>query len=406
MNTTSEPGSSAEWRLTFVVNGQAGTWSRDDVRDNSTYAVNQEFPNIPIGPRGMISIQASGFEHDTTSANDTLPLLQVTTNPAEDFLLGGTRWSNLAQSDEGSYMIEYTIRPAIQQGLTVAREFTAIFEERSPLFRDVMHIPRVGRQFNRRNFQRQVIPQLQNRQQIFSGEWEQFIQQWQVLSNQGMRLARIASFRQDTGVISFGDTTHRLFLGTFEPGSGAFAFWVSPWETFEAKWKELSNDNMRLVDIATYTEGNETMYAGVYQAGTDPFALWVSDWPTFEAKWKELSANGLRLVAIDTFVENGQRRFAGVFRGGSDDFALWVGTDWAGFQMKVDEFAAKGLQLIDLAAYVEGSDQRFAGVFRASTPKHRIFKGDYAALEAETNRVSGSGGRLIGVDTFQAGSEG
>src|SRR5262245_57345274 len=127
VNTTAEPGSSAEWRMTFIVNGQAAQWARDDVKDDTVYGVNRDFPNIDLGPNQMISIQASGYEQDDTSANDELPTLSFTLHPAQDFQLGGTRWSNIAASQEGSYNIEYTVLPAAEQGLTTAREFIGVY---------------------------------------------------------------------------------------------------------------------------------------------------------------------------------------------------------------------------------------------------------------------------------------
>ena len=91
VNTTAEPGSSAEWYMTFIVNGQTAQWSHDSVRDDTVYAVNRVFPNVPLGANGMISIQVSGYEHDTTSANDTLPTLTETLHPAQDFELVHSR---------------------------------------------------------------------------------------------------------------------------------------------------------------------------------------------------------------------------------------------------------------------------------------------------------------------------
>ena len=83
VTTTAEPGSAAEWYMTFIVNGQTAQWSHDGVKDDTVYAVNRQFPNVPLGPNGMVTIQASGYEHDTTSANDTLPTLTKTLHPAQ-----------------------------------------------------------------------------------------------------------------------------------------------------------------------------------------------------------------------------------------------------------------------------------------------------------------------------------
>ena len=42
-----------------------------------------------------------------------------------------------------------------------------------------------------------------------------------------------------------------------------------------------------------------TRYLGVFRAGTDGHALWVGDdWDGFTAKWKEISEKGLRLIEI------------------------------------------------------------------------------------------------------------
>ncbi|MEO8662618.1 MAG: hypothetical protein ABI693_29430, partial [Bryobacteraceae bacterium] len=97
-----------------------------------------------------------------------------------------------------------------------------------------------------------------------------------------------------------------------------------------------------------------TRYAGVFRAGTDESALWVGDdWEGFQAKWKELDKDGLRLVDIETYMLDGKRRYAGVFRAGTDEQALWVGDDWDGFHDKWKELSGKGLRLVDIETYLE-----------------------------------------------------
>lgn len=91
VTTTAEPGSSAEWYMTFVVNGQTAQWSHDSVKDDTVYAVNRVFPDIPLGEKGMISVQVSGYEHDTFSANDTLPTLTKTLHPCPGLSTRGDR---------------------------------------------------------------------------------------------------------------------------------------------------------------------------------------------------------------------------------------------------------------------------------------------------------------------------
>ncbi|MEI9852541.1 MAG: hypothetical protein WDN24_18655 [Sphingomonas sp.] len=78
---------------------------------------------------------------------------------------------------------------------------------------------------------------------------------------------RIATFRADTGVVTFGKSTERYFTGIFAPGTDGHAFWASDWPSFEAKWKELSAQGLRLIDLAPYLDGNKRMFAGVFRAG-------------------------------------------------------------------------------------------------------------------------------------------
>jgi|RhiMetdeSRZDD1v2_1073273.scaffolds.fasta_scaffold380594_1 hypothetical protein len=375
VNTTSEPGSHAEWFMTFLVNGQSAQWSNEQVVDDGVYAVNRDFPNVNLGPNEMISIQVTGFEQDSTSADDILPTLQFTLHPAEEFELGGTRWSGVAQSEEGSYNIEYTVMPAQEQPITIAREYIGVY--------------RAGT----------------GAHGLWAGSWKTFSQKWEEWSKAGLRLTRLSTYRQDTGVITFGDSTERLFLGVFAPGTEGHALWVSEWPQFEAKWKQLSDSGLRLIDLAPYKDGNKRMFAGVFRAGTDAHALWVSEWDSFNQKWKEFSANGLRLVALDTYKEGGKRFFAGVYRAGNDGHALWVGVDWESFLAKWREFSKTGLRLVDIASYAEGGKQLFAGVFRAGGDLHTIKRGIWQDFEHDWQQLSKKDYRLAAVESLVVGQD-
>ncbi|HEX6862700.1 MAG TPA: hypothetical protein VF414_07790, partial [Thermoanaerobaculia bacterium] len=52
----------------------------------------------------------------------------------------------------------------------------------------------------------------------------------------------------------------------------------------------------------------EQRYWGIWEAGTDGHYLWSgADWNNFDAKWKELARQNLRLIDVETYVEGGQR---------------------------------------------------------------------------------------------------
>lgn len=378
VTTTAEPGSSAEWYMTFFVNGQIAKWSHDEVKDDTLYAVNRQFPNVPLGENGMISIQVSGYEHDTTSANDPLPTLTMTFHPADEFQLGSTGWAFSPVSPEGSYKIEYTIMPARDPGQALVadnRTFVTLYRAGTGGYA------------------------------LWSGNWKSFTDKWNELSASGLRLARLATFRADTDLLTFGDSTERYFVGTFVPGTDGYALWASDWTAFEAKWKELSAQGLRLVDLTPYLDGNKRMFAGVFRASTDAHALWVSEWPSFEKKWKELTEQGLRLVALDTYKDGTKRMFTGVYRAGQYGHFLWVGANWQSFMTKRLELQLAGQRLIDIASYSEGGEQLYAGVFRAGNDRAALKSGSWNDFVSDWQQLSNNGMRLISVDTYIDGQE-
>jgi hypothetical protein len=365
--------------MTFMVNGQGQTWAREDVKDDMVFPLGKYFPNIDLDKNQTITITVTGYEEDSLSANDVLPSLKLTLHPAQDFALGGTFWSDIASSDEGSYSIEYTVIPAVDQPLSVARQYVGGYHGGNGPYG------------------------------LWCTDWNNFLKKWQEWSSQGMRLQRLSTFRVDTGVASFGDTTQRLFAGIFGPGNDGYALWSSDWPSFEAKWKELSAQGLRLVDIACFKDGGKPGFAGVYRQGTEGYALWVSPWPAFETKWKELSNSGLRLIALDTYRDGNTRMFAGVYRAGTDAHALWVGVPWDAFLKKWKEFRNSGLDLIDVASYAEGGQQLFAGVFRksaaGSTTKNVLAVNDWQGFTQDWSIRSNNGMRLACLESFVAGTD-
>ena len=106
-----EPGASAEWRMNFIVQDQSRSWNRDYVRDQTNYGIGYDF-FVDLSPSQTVSIRASGFEHDDSSANDVLPSAEVTHKPANKWNIGAT-YSVSCQSDEDfQYTVYYSIKCA------------------------------------------------------------------------------------------------------------------------------------------------------------------------------------------------------------------------------------------------------------------------------------------------------
>ncbi len=194
----------------------------------------------------------------------------------------------------------------------------------------------------------------------------------------------------------------RAYTGVFLPGNDGHALWAAEWPSFEAKWKELSANGLRLHSISVSVVGGRAQFVGTYRAGSGGHALWVSPWASFEAKWKELSAQGLRLVSIAVYVVDGTAMYAGAFLAGGGGHALWV-SSWASFEAKWKELSAQGLRLVSVAAAVVGGRPQYAGVFRSGSGGHALWAAPWASFEAKWQELSGQGLRLVSVDTFKEG---
>jgi hypothetical protein len=225
-------------------------------------------------------------------------------------------------------------------------------------------------------------------------DWEGFNAKWKQLSEDGLRLIDMETY------VAAGT---RRYTGVFRAGNDAHALWVGDdWEGFKAKWQQLAANGLRLTDFETYLVGSTRKYAGVFRAGNDAHALWVGDdWNGFKAKWQQLSAEGLRLIDLETYVDGSTRKYAGVFRAGNDAHALWVGDDWEGFEAKCQQLSADGLRLIDLETYVDGSTRKYAGVFRAGTDAHALWVGDdWDGFKTKWQELSAKGLRLTKIEVY------
>jgi hypothetical protein len=175
------------------------------------------------------------------------------------------------------------------------------------------------------------------------------------------------------------------------------------WDAFTAKWTELAAQNLRLVDVATWAEGDTIKWAGVWREGSDGYALWSSEWDPFVAKWNELSNGGLRLVAISTHVAGGSRRWVGVYREGTDGHYFWAGVDWSSFTAKWSELAAQNLRLVDVEAYVEGDQVKWAGVWREGSDGHYLWSApDAENFGGKWNELAKAGLRLVLIASLPA----
>ncbi len=229
--------------------------------------------------------------------------------------------------------------------------------------------------------------------------WAEFDAKWQQLSGQNLRLVDLETWTDGGG---------RKWGGVWRQGSDAHYLWVGvDWSSFEAKWKELGAKNLRLVDVEPYIEGGQVKWSGVWREGSDPYYLWVAAWPSFEAKWQELSNKQLRLVDIDTFVDGGVRKWVGVWRAGTDAHYLWAGVDWNSFVAKWKELAPQNLRLVDVETYVDGGQRNWAGVWRAGGEGYFLWSApDIENFLGKWHELAKGGERLLKFAPLDAACDG
>jgi hypothetical protein len=233
-----------------------------------------------------------------------------------------------------------------------------------------------------------------------NADWNNFQAKWQQLSAQNLRLV-------DLDTVGFGSGNQRLWSGVWRAGSDAHYLWVNAdWNNFQAKWQQLSAQNLRLTVLKTYNVASvpwqtDRRWAGVWRAGSDAHYLWVNaDWNSFQSKWQQLSAQNLRLVDLETY----GGLWAGAWRAGSDAHYLWVNADWNSFQAKWQQLSAQNLRLTVFKSYVVNNQRLFAGVWRAGADPYYLWVN--ASLDnflAKWQELGAQNLRLINLEMWSAG---
>lgn len=198
--------------------------------------------------------------------------------------------------------------------------------------------------------------------------WDAFTKKWEELSNDNFRLVEINTFLDPTQLLNPGQ---RQFMGLFKRGSGKhYLFSIAGWDEFTAQWDVLSNQGLRLVDMATYTESGTRFFAGVFREGTGDYALFsVTGWDEFTKCWDDNSKLNMRLVDVETHPVAGGllRQYIGVFRAGNYGHTLVSITGWNNFVTHWKESSKNGLRLMDIETFAVGNDRQFIGIFRQGT---------------------------------------
>lgn len=226
--------------------------------------------------------------------------------------------------------------------------------------------------------------------------WSALVSKWQTLAGQNLRLVDISTYTSNG---------QQLYNGVWRAGTDGYALYGGvEWAAFVTQWSTLARQNLRLIDIETYVSGGKRLYVGVWRAGTDGYALYGGvDWNTFVSKWQTLAAQNLRLIDVASYLQNGVRLYTGVWRAGTDGYALYNGLDWNSFVTKWKTLAAQNLRLINISSYLQNGIRVYMGVWRAGTDGYYLWNGtDWESLTSKWAEEGAANLRLINLETYES----
>jgi hypothetical protein len=210
-----------------------------------------------------------------------------------------------------------------------------------------------------------------------------------------------------TGFAVQAEAQQTNYIGVFRGGNEGYALMrLNNWGDFTAKWKELAEQNQRLVDIEVTRSGNGLQYTGVWRRGNDGYALYqIDSWQKFVSAWQDFNKKNLRLVDLEIFKTGNDLNYVGVFRAGSDGYALNTLHSWGAFVDKWKELAAKNLHLVDVEAVAVGNEIHYTGVWRSGKEGNLFQVKSWADFTAKWKELAEKNQRLVDLEVIRIGAE-
>lgn len=221
-----------------------------------------------------------------------------------------------------------------------------------------------------------------------TSSWNDFVTNWQQASAQGLRLCSI-----DTDEEAQGDT---VFLGAYIQLDGGYALWrFTDWNSFQKQFDSYQS-SMRLLDFDIHPDGGTRYYTGTWGGVPAGVQKLVHDlgWDDFVAQWKDLSNQNMRLIRVKVFPAVDGYRFTGLFETGGGGYALLLTPDKAAFLQYYNQNQG-AMQLTDFEVYDQASTRFYLGVWRETQDAHRfIYDLDWGSFVNQWQQLSGQGLRL------------
>jgi len=195
---------------------------------------------------------------------------------------------------------------------------------------------------------------------------KKFIDKGVELTNQNLRLIDV-----ETNFIN----GKRIYTGVWVPGTGSNIFEgpLGPMK-FRAARKARRAQGMRLVDFEIIRKSNGSRrYIGVWRSGTGKERLTrPMEKAAFFSRGEKLTANGLRLVDVEVERVNGRTLYSGLFRSGTGSNLITAPLRRAQFAAKRDEMVGKNLELVDVERIRIGGKARFVGVWSSGSGQSHL----------------------------------
>jgi CubicO group peptidase (beta-lactamase class C family) len=197
---------------------------------------------------------------------------------------------------------------------------------------------------------------------------DEFSQRWNEFKDKGYRLIDQESYTLNG---------KRFYAGVWEENKdnrGWASYRNVDSDEFGKRFKTYSDQGYRMIDMEAYTSGNSLLYSVIWVKNTEGLD-WVENRDmseaTYESKFKSLSNQGYRLLDLESYTRNGQQQYAAIWvkntngrgwKARRDMSATWFGNWWKTYN---DE----GYRLVDFEAYPTPQGTRYAGIWRQNNEK-------------------------------------
>ncbi len=207
-----------------------------------------------------------------------------------------------------------------------------------------------------------------------------------------------------TDIETWNEGGKRLWGAIFRNGPDASILVLDQdGDTFLKRWTTLNNDEeMRLIDLEVYQDGGKRKFSGVFRSGSEESSFWVGqDRDAFRAKWQQLANAGLRLVDVEVYKGAGTKNvYAGVFLNAEGGHGMWNAVPWDKFMERWRAAGSGGLA--DIESYMEDGKRLYDGVILGGGSKEEVLPPTpAAALPAKWNEMLANGFRMTHFEAEQ-----